>query len=51
MTALINYLYKGGPKPYILEAADVNSSGDINLLDITAIINYLYKGGPDLSCP
>lgn len=51
VTAIINYLYKGGSSPAPIEAADVNNSGSINILDVTAIINYLYKSGPELNCP
>ncbi|MEW5923108.1 MAG: M4 family metallopeptidase [Candidatus Zixiibacteriota bacterium] len=51
VTALITYLYKGGPAPDPLDAADVNSSGNVNLLDVTFLISYLYKGGPAPNCP
>lgn len=50
VTALINYIYKGGPEPDPLEAGDVNNSGNINLLDINYLINYLYKEGPPPDC-
>ena len=32
------------------DCADVNSSGGVNLLDVTYLINYLYKGGPEPDC-
>ena len=48
---IINYLYRGGPAPYPIESADMDSSGGINILDITRLINYLYKGGPAPACP
>ena len=51
VTAIINYLYKGGPAPDPIVSADVNNSGNLNILDVTTIINYLYKSGPALNCP
>jgi len=50
ITFLINYLYKDGPEPPVMTAADTDASGAINLLDITALIAYLYKGGAELIC-
>jgi hypothetical protein len=44
-TFIINYLYKNGPEPYPVWAADSNCDLWINLLDATYIINYLYKNG------
>ncbi|MCX6827906.1 MAG: hypothetical protein NT002_01290 [candidate division Zixibacteria bacterium] len=44
-TYLINYLYKGGPKPPCLEEADANGDHKIDVRDITYIIGFLYKFG------
>lgn len=43
---LINYLYKAGPAPASLEAADVNFDSLLNLMDPTYLINFFYKQGP-----
>jgi len=43
---LINYLYKGGPAPVLLEAGDVDNNGTVELGDVLYLISYLYKGGP-----
>jgi hypothetical protein len=43
---LINYMFKGGPEPYPLVAADVDASCDIRVADVIYLINYLFKGGP-----
>jgi uncharacterized protein (TIGR02145 family) len=32
------------------DCADVNSSGNINILDVTHLIAYLYQGGPGPDC-
>lgn len=38
---LVAYIYKSGPAPKDLTAADLNSDGKINALDVTALINGL----------
>lgn len=47
---LMNYLYRGGPKPYDIANSDVNGDGQINILDNSYLINYLYKDGPEPMC-
>jgi len=50
-TYLIDYLYKGGPKPCCLDKANINGdrNGTVNLFDISYLISYLYKGGGPLA--
>jgi hypothetical protein len=48
---LIAYLYKGGPFPPHINAANVDKDGGVNMLDILFLIAYLYKGGPAPDCP
>ena len=51
---IINYKYKEGPEPLcspVNSCADVDNSGDIDILDVVYIINYKYKEGPDPTCP
>jgi hypothetical protein len=43
---LINYLFRGGPKPCPMEAGDANCDGVVGPGDIVYLINYLYRGGP-----
>ena len=43
ITALISYLYQGGPPPVDPAMADVNYSGSIDMLDITHLIGFLYQ--------
>jgi hypothetical protein len=50
ITYLINYLYKDGPAPEMMWAADCNGDDLVNILDITYLIAYIYKGGPDPNC-
>jgi hypothetical protein len=46
LTYLVNFLFKGGPKPPCLEEADVNGDGVVNVADLTYMVNYYFKGGP-----
>jgi len=43
---LIDYLFKEGPAPLNLKAADVNCDEVINSADIVYLIDYLFKSGP-----
>ncbi|HVP36867.1 MAG TPA: S8 family serine peptidase [Terriglobales bacterium] len=43
---LVNYLFKGGPPPYLLYRGDVNCDQSVTVGDIVYLINYLFKGGP-----
>ena len=44
---LINHIYKSGPEPIPMEAAEVDGIEGINILDIVYLINYIYKSGPE----
>jgi len=44
---LVNYIFKGGPKPDPSCRGDANASGgNPNLADIIYLVNYVFKGGP-----
>ena len=43
---IINYVFKGGPKPVIPNWGDTNADCAINAGDAVYIINYVFKGGP-----
>ena len=48
---LINYLFKGGPKPVPeLVVGDANCDGSESVSDVIYLINYLFKGGPAPGC-
>jgi hypothetical protein len=54
ITFLINYLYKGGPKPPCFAEGNSNGSGlpcpSINIQDVTYLIKFLYQSGPAPKC-
>ena len=43
---LINYLFKGGPEPDLLENGDVNCDSEITSGDVVYLIDYLFREGP-----
>lgn len=47
---LINYAFKSGPEPCILEAGNVNCDWFTDTADIVFLINYLFKSGPKPEC-
>jgi hypothetical protein len=51
ITAIVLFLYQGGPMPEPYFIGDVDGSGVVNILDITFFIEFLYLGGPPLQCP
>ena len=52
LTYLVNFLFKAGPQPPILAAADCNGQGGntINVSDLTYLVSYLFKSGPAPIC-
>lgn len=47
---LTNYLFRGGTKPCVCEAADCNGDCVIDVGDLVYLIEYLFRNGP-LSVP
>ncbi len=51
---LVNYLFKGGATPIIIESGNVDgldgAGGPIDVADLTYYVNYLFKGGNALIC-
>jgi len=43
---LINYLFRGGEKPCVCEAADCNNDNIIKVSDVVYLIDHLFKNGP-----
>lgn len=50
LTFLVDYLFRSGPPPPVLKAADVNDDNSINVSDLTYLVAYLFKGGPAPVC-
>ena len=47
---LINYLFKSGPPPNLIQAGDANCDSNVDIGDVIYLINYLFKSGPSPSC-
>ena len=45
VTFMVNYVFKGGPKPDPDCRGDANGNGLINLADIIHLVNFIFKGG------
>lgn len=46
ITFFVDYLFRGGDAPQLLEIADCDGSGgDPNVADITRLVSFLFKGG------
>ena len=43
---LIDYLFRDGQEPPVLEAADVDTNGSVTLSDISYLIYYMFRSGP-----
>ena len=42
---LVNYLYKSGSEPCVMEAADPNADCKVDVGDVVYLINFLYRNG------
>ncbi len=47
---LVNYLFKGGPPPQLIQAGDANCDTTVTIADAVYLISYLFKGGPAPRC-
>jgi aminopeptidase N len=43
---LVDYLFRSGPPPPVLNAADANGSCTIAVDDVTYLVDYMFRGGP-----
>jgi aminopeptidase N len=46
LTALVDFLFGGGPAPLNPNQADVDASCTINVQDVTYLTSYLFQSGP-----
>jgi hypothetical protein len=51
VTRLLDYLYRNGEPPYVLEAGDVDSINGISNHDAQFISNCVFSAGPQPYCP
>ncbi len=51
LTALVDFLFRGGPSAPCPDEADADGSGQIAVSDVTYIVDFLFRGGPPPICP
>jgi hypothetical protein len=44
--SLINYIFKGGYTPRVMNWADPNADCEVNVGDVVYLINYVFRSGP-----
>jgi hypothetical protein len=44
---LVNYIFKNGRRPPVMNWADVNADCVVNIADAAYLIEYIFKGGPE----
>ncbi len=50
LTFFVDYLFRGGDNPPVMDAADVNTSNSVDVGDLTYLVDYLFRGGPAPVC-
>jgi len=51
LVSLVDFLFKGGPAPCVMAAADVSDFNcQLFVNDLTFLVDYLFKGGADPNC-
>ncbi len=51
LTFLVDYIFRGGPLPEILAAADLDGSGgNPNIIDLTTLVDFIFRGGAQPTC-
>lgn len=51
ITYLVNYLFLDGPPPPVMDAANVDGQGGVNVVDVTYLVAYMFRDGPPPNCP
>jgi len=47
LTFIVDFIFRGGPRPICNEQADINSDGTpANILDLTFLVDFIFRGGP-----
>jgi hypothetical protein len=47
---LVNYIFRDGPPPVNMPAADTNASGEVDVGDAVALLNYIFRSEDIITC-
>ncbi len=47
---LVNYIFRGGPPPGLVNEGDANADCSLNIGDPVFLVNYVFKSGPAPTC-
>jgi hypothetical protein len=50
ITYLVDFLFRFGPQPPVMAAANVNGENNVNVADVTYLVDYLFRSGPAPVC-
>ena len=51
LTYLVDFIFRGGPPPTHLDAADLDGSGGLsNIVDLTNLVDFIFRGGLKPTC-
>ena len=50
ITYFVDFLFRAGPAPPVMAAANVNGENGVNVADITYLVDYLFRSGPEPVC-
>jgi hypothetical protein len=48
---VLDYLFRGGPRPCCGDAADASDEGNVDISDPSFTLNWLFRGGPEPNPP
>jgi hypothetical protein len=47
---VVNYMFSEGPEPPVMEACDVDGSGELNIEDLVFLTSYMFNNGVEPHC-
>ena len=53
--SVVDYIFRGGPVPPSIDAANVDgivsqSGSKVDILDLVYVIDFIFRGGPPAAC-
>ena len=48
---MVDFIFRGGDAPLVLETGDVNADGKVNISDLTMFVDFIFRGGSELIHP